>query len=211
MRPSVSVDLFLLGVGERSKFRTWGAVGTAVSGALLCEKALAGEHLLPELPPSRGRRRALQRLIDRRAIDALNQVADPLCAAGAVRPSEEKWLRMFARRGYTVLDTPAQEAALHRLRAAITPGTVPAPDDAAFAVLCALSGIARSVLAAPEGRAARRETAAHLNGLRDTVGPAVAEILDATRAEYGRADADGGFVPSGGYDCYGDVVGDGGG
>lgn len=210
MPPTLPSDVLLLAVGDRAAFRTAGAVETVLGGALLCDAVLADR---PPLLAGQGkqRRKELERLVVDRGATAVDEIGGLLCAGGVLAPLEHRVLGLFPRRGFAVLDTTARWEAEQRLLAAMTPGARPDPGTAALAVLCAVSGIARSVAPPPSRRADRRVLAAHLNGLEAVVGPGVAEILLATRAAYRRSGSGDGFVPVNGSDGYGDSGGDGGG
>jgi hypothetical protein len=159
---------------------------------------------------SGGRAADLARLLRDAAPTSVQRTAAPLIAAGAIAAYEHRVLGLFPRQGHTVTDTGWHATAEHRLRSALAPGTRLDPGTAAFAVLCAVSGIARAVQPPPADRAARHAIASHLNALRGVVGPATAAVLDATVAAYRRSDSGDGFVFVGTGHCYGDEGGDGG-
>ena len=209
MRPTLPSDVLLLTVGPRARFLTRGPVQPVLAGALLCDELLSGAAPA-DSGPGRGAEPHL--LLDERARSALEEVARPLCAAGVLAPHEHRVLGLFGRQGYAVLDARARSGAEQRLRAALTPGSAPDAGAACLAVLCAVSGIARSVVPPPASPADRDAVAEHLNGLRGAVGPDLAAVLLATRTAHHRdGGGDGSFVPVGGG-CYGDGGGsDGGG
>jgi uncharacterized membrane protein YgcG len=210
MDPTLAGDVLLLATGARARWTTKGRVETVLAGALLCTEVLHGARL-SWLPPGRPRRKELRRLVERRALTARDEVAGPLVAAGVLAPLEHRLLGVVVRRGFAVLDRRSWADAEGRLRTALlTPHRD--PGLASLAVLCAVSGIAGSLLPPPTDRRSKRALAAYLNGLRTVVGPELAEVLTATRDAYRRQhrDADS-FVADSGRDPYGDSGGDGGG
>ncbi len=210
MQPTLAGDVLLLAVGDKARLGTRGGVEPVLAGALVGADALAG-RTPSRLPPGPQRRKEVRAVLATRTQVALREVADPLVAAGVLGPAEHTLLGFVLRRGFTVVDRRARVDAENRLRAGLLTPTRD-PHLAVLAVLCAVSGIASSVLPAPTERQARRAVAAHLNGLRAVVGPEVAEVLVATRDAYRRQHRDGGtFVPDSGRDPYGDSGGDGGG
>ncbi len=204
MSQTLAGDVLLLAVGERGRWRSRGDVGTVLAGALLCEGVLAGQGLSDATPAPRERHRRFVRLVQLRARGSAEEVAARL--GPAVAPVEHRVLGLFPRRGYEVVDAPALQGAARRLEAALAPGSRPAAEDACLAVLCAVSGIARSYAPLP-GPDAERATAEHLNALAGAVGAPAAEVLRATRAAYRRRGrADDGVVPlHGGYGDEGGV------
>ena len=210
MQPTLPGDVLLLAVGDRAGYRTRGAVETVLGGALLCDAVLADRAPLLGAK-GKQRRKELERLVLDRGSTAVDEVGGLLCAAGVLAPLEHRVLGLFPRRGFAVRDASARQEAEQRLLSALSPGGRPDAGTAALAVLCAVSGIARSVAPPPSGRTERRALAAHLNGLVTVVGPGVAEILVATRDAYRRNGSSDVFVPLTGDDGYGDSGGDGGG
>lgn len=174
--PSLPGDVLLLAVTDRARYCTRGTVSTVLAGALLCSEALARDPM-PAAPASRVSTKDLVRLLRGRAVSAIDEVSGPLRHGGVLAPLEHNVLGLFPRRGFVTRDPLARWQAEQRLLAAITPGARPDPGTAALAVLCAVSGIARSVKPPPPRRADRKVLAAHLNGLSAIVGPAVAEVL----------------------------------
>ena len=151
MRLGLADDVLLLAVDDGARYRTRGSVGIVLSGALLAEAVFAGAPDPLGVVAGARRRRRLAGLVVQHADDSLGHVASRLRAAGAIAPVTSKVLGVFPRHGYALLDgAPAWHAA-QRLRSALTPGATPDPATATLAVLCAVSGIARSV-APPPGR-----------------------------------------------------------
>ena len=209
MQPSLAADVLLLATGHKARFTTKGAVEPVLAGALLCGEVLGGARL-SRLPPGRHRRREIRAVLAARARVARHEVAGPLVSAGVLVPLEHRVLGFVVRRGFAVLDGSAQAVAETRLRTVLLTPTAD-PGLGALAVLCAVSGIAATVVPPPRDRRSRRALAAHLNGLRAVVGPDLAEVLTATRDAYRRQHrSDGSFVPDSGRDPYGDSGGDGG-
>jgi len=212
MTGALSADVLLLAVGDKARYRTRGGPGTVVAGAVVCEQVLAGTPVTRFAPDRFG----LVDVIRERAPQAVDEVAAPLSTAGILSPYVHKVMGLFPRHGYRVLDDSARIRAEQRLHAGLAPGARPDRHEAALALLCAMSGIARAVAGSPSGRGEAGLLAAHLNSLAPVVGPDACEVLLAVRQAYGRrGSGDGAFVPDGdgrggrGSDGYGDSGGSG--
>lgn len=121
MTATLTGDVLLLAIGPRATWQTTGPVGLVLAGAMLCEAAMAGQPILPEVTGSM-RPAQLTRLVEALAPEAVTRCAGPLVAGGLVAPLEIVTLWVFRRTGYDVLAWEARGAAARRLRGALTPG-----------------------------------------------------------------------------------------
>jgi uncharacterized membrane protein YgcG len=192
--PSLSSDVLLLALGPRATFRTSGPVGPVLAGALLCEVLLDGRPL----PPSSAGGWSMTGItgeVQRLAETSVARCAEPLLVAGAIGPYDGRALGLFPRRGYQILDAAALSGASARLTAALTPGVPVTRGHAVLGQLCALSGIARHVLPPPRDPQERVALAHRRNYLATVAGPALQEVLVATRVLYAARPVSTAFVP----------------
>ncbi len=217
---SLAPDVYLTALDDRGRLQTEGSADIALAGALVIGDLLGGRSLRDLVgfdgDPAES--------IGNRTRGVVSIVASQAVATGLVRIDEYRLLGLLPRRRHVVADTGTRDRLVRQLTDALVPGARPERDVAAFALVCAISGIARRWVPPSTVAEERAVLAGQVNSLSEIAGEAVTTIVAAMRSLYGRAgaqpmtDAGMGVAPfafvllaTDGSDDYGDTNSGGGG
>jgi len=210
---SFATDVLVTALDDRGRMQANGGMNIALAGSLLIEDLLAGRSLRDltglDGDPSDA--------VGSRARGVVSIVRSQAVAEGRVRLDDHRLLGVIPRRRYLLVDTASRDALVEMMSAALTPGAQPDRFAAAFAVVCAVSGIARRWLPTPGTAEDRAALARQINDLCAIAGESVTTVIRAMRTQYRRTAATSdGSVPvvllaTDGSEDYGDTGHAGGG